>query len=200
MTEEPTPETPMQSDDPTATRGDMPAPDAPAAVPAPPTTTPPPSAWAVAAPAAAVTGPRTGLAGIAGIILMVLGGLGLIVGALAFAGTAFFSQLAGDLGDIPGLPAGTDAGDVVAGAFAVLGVIVVAYSLAYVVGGIGVWRGRGWGRVIGLVVSILSGLIWLPAVTSSNIEGTQVVPIALLAVHVYVIVVLAVFWRSRASA
>jgi hypothetical protein len=131
---------------------------------------------------------------------MVLGTLGLIAGVLAFAGTAFFSQLAGDLGDIPGLPAGTDAGDVLAGAFAFVGVIVIAYSLAYVIGGIGVWRGRGWGRVMGLVVSIISGLLWLAAVASPNTEGTLIVPIAMLVVHGYVIVALAVFWRSRASA
>ena len=52
--------------------------------------------------------------------------------------------------------------------FTIVGVVVIVYSLVYLIGGIGVLRSRDWGRVIGIVVGILSGLFWLAAVGGSG--------------------------------
>jgi hypothetical protein len=146
-----------------------------------------------------VKGRRTGLAAAAGIILLILGVLGILVGALFFAGTAFVSQLTDRLGEIPGLPSGTNTSDILAGAFVFLGVIVLAYSLAYILGGIGVLRSRGWGRVLGILVGLFSGLFWLLALGGGGNQGGAFVAI-LFGVHAYIFVVLAFFWRSKARA
>jgi hypothetical protein len=161
----------------------------------PPPSMQPAATWAAPPPVVARPG-RSGMAAGASAILIVLGALGLALGVLAFAGTAFLSQLTGDLGDIPGLPPGTDAGDIVAGAFAFVGVIVIAYSLAYIIGGIGVWRGTGWGRGIGLTVAILSGLFWLAGLSGGSDRGGLVFVALMLALHAYVFFVLAFRYRA----
>ena len=85
------------------------------------------------------------------------------------------------------------------------GVIIVAYSLVYIIGAIGVLRSKGWGRVMGIVVGILSGLFWLAGLSGSGSSssgggGSLIFVIVLLALHVYVFVTLAFFWRSKAIA
>jgi hypothetical protein len=197
MTDQQGPEgTPAPSTEPVA-----PPPLAPYVNQAPPPQPPPimqPAAtWAAPPPAMAPRAGRSGLAAGASGILIVLGILGLILGVLAFAGTAFFSQLAGDLGGtIPGLPEGTDAGDIIAGAFAFVAVIIIAYSLVYIIGGIGVWRGTGWGRGIGLTVAILSGLFWLAGLSGGGERGGLVFVAIMLALHAYVFFVLAFRYRD----
>lgn len=142
------------------------------------------------------------LAAGAGAVLLVLGVLGLLLGVLFFAGTAFFAQLAGDLGmgQIPGLPPGTDTADIVAGAFAFIGVIVIAYSLLYIVAGFGVLQGRGWGRGIGVTVAVLSSLFWLAGLAGGGDQGGLVFAAILLGLHVFVLVALTFRWRTAAVA
>jgi hypothetical protein len=197
MTDEQTPAPPPSSD---------PPPLAPlveqASAPATQAAPPPPVAWAPAPPAAiAAAGGRTGLAAAAGVLLIVLGILGGLAGlAVALIGGSFAATL-GDLIEVPGLN-GADAGAVFGGVIAFVGVLILVYSLVYVFAGVGVLRNRGWGRVMGLVVGILSGLIWLGTVTTPDQPGVQesiVGSLIALGIHVYIVVALLLFWRSKAA-
>ena len=184
---------------------------APAVAPGPgPVAAQPAVTWAAApAPAVAVKGKRTVLAAIAGILLL-LGGIGgIILGLLvAVVGGTFVSSLGQftDFGDIPELN-GADPSAVLGGVVAFFGMIIVAYSVAYLLAGIGVLRNSTWARVLGIVVGIISGLIWLPGVTTSNqipdasaAANSLLFSAVLLAIHVYIVVALLFFWRSKPPA
>lgn len=167
-----------------------------AAVPAPaPAAPPPPVTWAAPPVAVAAAGGRTGLAAAAGIIMLILGILGGLLGLfVAVVGGSFASQF-GDVLEMPGI---NDPGSVMAGFIAFFGIIVVVYSLVYVIGGIGILRSRGWGRVMGLIVGILSGLVWLSGLGQSDTANLPFT-IVMLAIHAYIVVVLILFWRTRTA-
>lgn len=164
-------------------------------------TEPPPLANTIPVPPPPVMGParRTGLAAIAGVIMIVLGILGGILGLfIAIVGGSFVTALR-DYIQIPDLN-GADAGAVIGGFIAFFGVLIAIYSLIYIIGGLGVLRSAGWGRTLGLIVGILSGLVWLSGFTNAgeiangnNGMGTLV----MLGLHVYIVVVLLLFWKAR---
>lgn len=136
----------------------------------------------------------------AGVILLVLGVLGGLLGLVLVLGGAVVGN-AGRNGGIPGLEGMPNVAGAFGGLVAVIGLVVVLYSLLYIFGGIGVLRSREWGRVIGIVVSILSGLVWLAALVSPSDPSTGSggggpVAAALLIAHAYVVVVLAIRWRA----
>ena len=167
---------------------------------APPPVVAPAAAWApMPAAAAPAVGQRTTLAAIAGILLLIGGILGGLAGlAVAIIGGSFAATL-GDLIEIPGLVGG-DPGAIFGGVIAFFGVIIFIYSLVYFSAGIGVLRNRGWGRVTGIVVGILSGLIWLGSVTTPaqpDVQQSVVGSFLAFGVHVYIVVALLFFWRSR---
>lgn len=200
---EPTPTgEPMQSADP--------PPLAPlvqqAAAPAPPPPVmPPPVAWGAPPVAVAAAGRRTTLAAIGGVLLIILGILGGLLGLMvAVFGSSIVGQL--DLDQFGGDFTGSGINDpaaVVSGAIAFVGIVVVLYSLVYLIGGIGIVRSRGWGRVMGLIVGILSGIFWLLSLTgggsSSGAASGIGFVLVMLAIHVYVVVVLFMFWRNKTA-
>lgn len=183
-----------------------PTPLAPLVAPTPPPAVPPPAytpqpavAWQ-AAPAVAVAGGRSGLAAGAGIGLLVFGILLLLIGLLFFAVAGMVGGLAesGGFGDIPGMPPGMEGA--IGGFVVVFGIIVILYSLVYIIGGIGVLRSRNWGRVMGIVVGIITGLLMLSGLTTPSTTGDQsslIFSLILLALHVYIVVALAFFWKSK---
>jgi hypothetical protein len=141
----------------------------------------------------AAKGQRTMLAAVAGVGLIILGVLGGLFGlAIAVFGSSVVRQLDlsqyGDFGDI------NDPAALISGAIAFVGIVIVVYSLVYLIGGIGVVRSRGWGRVMGLIVGILSGLFWLLGLTGGRSDGIGFA-IVMLAIHVYIVVALIMFWR-----
>lgn len=162
---------------------------------------PPPSAYAAPPPPVLRPGGRTGLAAIAGVIMILLGLLGGILGLfVAIVGGTFVTSLRSYI-EIPDL-GGADAGSVIGGFIAFFGVLIAIYSLVYIIGGIGVLRTAGWGRTLGIIVGILSGFVWLSGFTNAgeisngnNGVGTLV----MLALHVYIVVVLLFFWRGRST-
>lgn len=188
-----------------------------AAAPAPPPQ--PPAAWgappapqpAVAwgAPAAAAVpakGKRTMLAAIAGILLLIGGIGGILIGLLIVVLGGAFATTFGDfpgMQDIPELN-GADPTAFVGTFVAFLGFIIVAYSVAYLLAGIGVIRNSTWARVLGIIVGIISGLIWLPAVTNPGSitsagggQGSVITAIVFFAAHAYIVVALLGFWRTK---
>jgi hypothetical protein len=178
----------------------------------PPPVTPQPAmaqpavAWSEP-PAVAVAGKRTTLAMAAGILLLIGGIGGILLGLLiAVVGSTVISNLNFDqYGPFPELR-GADPGAVAGGVVVFFGVIVAAYSVAYLLAGIGVLRTSNWARVLGIVVGIISGLIWLSGVgnsaqipNASGAAGLGFFSIVMFALHAYVVAALLFFWRTRPS-
>lgn len=171
--------------------------------PAAPPPVAPPVAWGAPPVAAVAKGGRTTLAAIAGVGLMILGILGGLLGLLiAVFGSSIVGQL--DLkqyGDFGGL---NDPAALVSGFLAFIGIVVVVYSLVYLIGGIGIVRSRGWGRVMGLIVGIVSTLFWLASLTgsgtgSSSAANSMGFVLVMLAIHIYIVVALLFFWRKNTA-
>ena len=216
MTDERTPEgarTPSTDPPPFAPSWDTPTtatPPPPLASYVPPPIAPPAPqpavAWETPAPASVGPGGRTTLAAAAGILMLVFGALGLLFGLLFVGVAGMVGGLSGSgaFGDIPGMPAGMEGA--IGGFVAVIGVIIILFSLLYLIGGIGVLRSRGWGRVIGIVVGIIGGLIWLSGIFGSNATDTGVdtsggvlFSLVLFVIHLFIVVVLAIRWRSKVA-
>lgn len=175
-----------------------------------PTHTPPPIAppvpqpavaWAPAPGPAAAAGQRTALSFGAGILLILGGILGILAGlAIAVVGRAFIQSIE-NFGPMPELE-GMDVETFLSGFVVFFGIIIALYSLVYLIAGIGVLRSRDWGRVLGIVVGILSGLVWLSGLGSGNRVGagdSMVGSLIGLGIHVYIVVALLFFWRTKPS-
>jgi len=189
MTEERPPEPTPAPDDTTVT----PPPPAPPA--SAPSYTPPPATTAA-------VGRRTTLSMAAGILLVVLGVLGALIGLLILTIGRGVIQ-AFDFRGMPGTENISDPNALVGGVIAFFGIFLLVCSTFYIVGGVGVLRSKNWGRVIGIVIGILAGLLWLGSLTSgSAVSGRNdlVFPLVLLAIHAYVAIVLLFFWRNKATA
>ena len=193
---------PAQLDDTTA------QPTAAWAAPAPsytPPPIPPPAAqpavgWAPAPAAAPVAGQRTGLAMGAGILLVVLGVLGGLAGlGVAVIGRAVVQSIR-DFGPIPELE-GVDTETFLSGFIVFFGIIIIVYSFMYLFAGIGVLRSRDWGRVLGIIVGVLSGVLWLSGMSGARqaVGGDIGLAVIALAIHVYIVVTLLFFWRTKSA-
>jgi hypothetical protein len=149
----------------------------------------------------AATGKRTTLSLIAGILLILGGILGGLAGlAVAVFGNAIVQSLE-EFGGMPELE-GVDAAAFMSGFIVFFGIIILAYSLAYLFAGIGVVRSRDWGRVLGLIVGILSGLIWLSGLGGMNQPGASDSLVGTLigvGIHAYIVIALLFFWRTKPS-
>jgi hypothetical protein len=174
--------------------------------PAMPTPAIPPSqpavTWAPApAPVAAAAGQRTTISLVAGILLIIGGILGGLAGlAVAVFGNAIVQSLE-DLGGLPTLE-GMDMAAFMSGFIVFFGIIILVYSLVYLFAGIGVLRSRDWGRVLGLIVGILSGLLWLGSVATPDQPGVRdsiVGSLIAFGIHAYIVVALLFFWRTKPS-
>ena len=179
-----------------------PPPIPPPAMPTPPVPSPQPAVnWAPAPAPVAATGKRTTLSLAAGILLILGGILGGLAGlAVAVFGNAIVRSLE-DFGGMPEVE-GMNMVEFMSGFIVFFGIIVIAYSLAYLFAGIGVVRSRDWGRVLGLIVGILSGLIWLSGMGSTNQPGAADSLVGTLigfGIHAYIVVALLFFWRTKPS-
>lgn len=185
-----------------AVAGPIAAPVAAAPIAPPPA---PPVGWQAPPAVVAVKGERTGLALGAGILL-ILGGIGGILLGLAVAligGSVASNFDFSRFNNNPDLN-GVDPGSIAGGVVAFFGAVVVAYSIAYLLAGIAVVRNANWGRVLGIILGIISGLIWLSGLSNANNAGNAagaasggVFSIIAVAIHLYIVVALLFFWRSK---
>jgi hypothetical protein len=139
---------------------------------------------------------RTAAITAAAVILLVLGALGLLIGSIIILGGA----VAGDayrelLANQPGLEGYPEIADAAGGIIVAVGVILFAWSFAYVLAGIGGLRGREWGRVLGIVVAIIGVLFWLLGFTGGGDRGGLVFVLILFACHAWVLFAYAARWR-----
>ena len=147
-----------------------------------------PPAYAAATAPASRPGPVT----IAGIVLIVLGGLVALAGLAAFA-----------VGNIVGgmFAFGTQGSSVagaIGGVVAVFAVILIAWGVLEVVTGIFTLSGQSWARITGIVLSIIGVLFSLGGLGSRG--GGIVFAIVVLAAYGYTIWALATngAWFNRA--
>jgi hypothetical protein len=200
-----------------------PSTQAPAAAPGPawgqPQTQAPAVGWAQPQPTpgwiqpVATKGPVTILARIAGLFLLLLGLVWGAIGALlVVGGTAFhfltdrFSVLNTDTAGV------TTAGNVVGGVIAGLGIVILVLAIVEVLGGLGALFGKTWGRVLGILYSLVFGAFLLIGLTGSmgaaggvtgtdNAAGTGVIIILVMfLLYLYSLVILLVRWRGHARA
>jgi hypothetical protein len=176
----------------------------------PPTYTPPPVpppaaqptvAWAPPPAAGAAVGQRTTLALAAGILLVILGSLGVLFSLVVLTiGRGVIQGF--DFSGIPGAEGFSDPNALVSGVITFLGIFVLACSTFYIVAGVGIMRSKNWGRVIGIVIGILAGLVWLGGITGGGraAGGDTSFAVVLLAIHAYVVIALLFFWRSKSAA
>lgn len=187
-----------------------PPPIPPPAMPTPPMATPamgapPPQPavnWAPAPAPVAVAGKRTTLSLAAGILLILGGILGGLVGLLVAVFGGALVDMIESFGPMPELE-GMDPAAFLSAFVVFFGIIILVYSLVYLVAGIGVVRSRDWGRVLGLIVGILSGLIWLSGMGGTNQPGAGDSLVGTLigfGIHAYIVVALLFFWRTKPSA
>jgi len=123
---------------------------------------------------------------IASIVLIVFGALATLFGLLFILGgaiigsTDFSSELGFDFNALP----------FAAGAFlAVIGAIIGGFGLLELLSGIFSLMGRGWARIVAIVMSILGALVFLPGVFATNAQGqgSPVVIIVIIAAYVFII-------------
>jgi hypothetical protein len=184
------------------------APVSPEPAPPAPTAPVPPVGWQAPPVVVATKGERTTLALAAGILL-ILGGIGgILIGLLvAIVGGSVVSSI--DFSQFNNAPDlnGANPGALAGGVVAFIGAVVVAYSIAYLLAGVGVVRSSNWARVLGIILGIISGLLWLSGLANANhaqnVAGASgggiLFSVLALGVHVYIVVALLFFWRNRSS-
>jgi len=214
----------------------QPAPSAPAPGPAwgqPPAPAAAPAGWAQPQPPApapgggwaqpqptsgwvqpaTTKGPVTILARIAGLLLLLLGLFWGAIGALLIVGGTAFHFLTDRISVLNTTDANSvnAAGNVVGGVIAGFGVVMLVLAVVEVLGGIGALFGKGWGRVIGILYSLVFGAFLLLALTSGTRAATDagadsgagsglIVILVMFLLYLYALVVLLVRWRGHARA
>lgn len=183
--------------------------------PPPPQSPPPvaPSGWSQPAPAgpagtgwvqpaAATFGPVTGLAKIAGIVILLFALFWGAIGALiVFAGgLAKFGSSSTNVAQF---------GDAVGNFIAGFGIVILVLAIIELIAGIGILMSKDWARVAGIVYALIFGFgsifIALAGVGASNTDtstgaagaGTLIFGLVFLIGYVYAIFALGLRWRAR---
>jgi hypothetical protein len=110
-----------------------------------------------------------------------------ILGILAILAGVLAMGLMGAAGGIIGSSADPDAagvGALFAGLGFVLGVIVIAIGVLYILIAYGVWKGRGWSWMLGVIVSIIALVFGVLGLTS-GINASSIISVALPAIVLY---------------
>jgi hypothetical protein len=128
-------------------------------------------------PAMAATGRPTG-ATVISVIEGIIGVLALLAGLLFMVGMSVVGGIAGSQTDTQGL------GGVFAGIGIVFGVIIILIGLLYLAIAYGVWKGRGWSWMLGMVVSIIA-IVFAVLGLTGGISVGSIISLALPIVVVY---------------
>jgi hypothetical protein len=154
--------------------------------------------WVQPAAMAAARGPVTGLAKLGALVLLINGVLWtLFWGAVTVLGAAAKGSL-----DQFG---GTAFGDAIGGAIVGVAIFFLVIAILELLVGIGSWMGKEWGRIGGIIYSLLFGVILLlgglsalgARDTGTNTAGGALVILVFAIAYIYTLVVFAIRWRSR---
>jgi hypothetical protein len=156
--------------------------------PTPPAPQPPGPAWGRSAAPPAALGPVTLRSTSAGIIVVLLGFGWNAMSASVFVSTAVF-------------------GGSIRGNLELVGYVILGIAVVHLLAGIGVLLGKSWGRIIGIISSLLFGAGSLPLALSADHvrfveagirDGIIFGPVFVL--YAYSLIVLMARWRRPASA
>jgi hypothetical protein len=173
----------------------------------------PTSGWVQ--PAAGAKGPVTFLARIAGLGLVIVGLVWVAFGLIAVVGGAWIQSLINQIA-----PGNTDTGALAAGGSAIatglaaIGIVWIVLAVIEVLAGLGAMLGKGFGRVIGIVYSLLFGLVLLPGISAvaraplnTDVSGSDVDVrpfflffVVMFVIYVYSLIVLLFRWRGPSRA
>ena len=149
----------------------------------------------------------TVLARLAGLFLTLLGIFWAAVGGLLIIGGA---ALRGFTDQFGGLGTTDDAaGQVVTGIVIGIGATILVLAVIELIGGVAVIFGKGFGRAIGIIYSLIFGLALLPAlsgatrasdVTNGSTAGGTIFLLVMFLAYLYSFIILLARWRSGARA
>jgi hypothetical protein len=128
----------------------------------------------------AAAGARPMGATVISVIEAILGVLGLLL-ALAAIG---LGGLAGGIIGSSGVEGGAAAAGILAGLGFVFGLIALLIALLYLAIAYGVWKGRSWAWMLGVVVSVV-GLVFAVLGLTSGISVSSIISVALPVVVLY---------------
>jgi hypothetical protein len=158
----------------------------------------------------AAKGSVTILARIAGLFLVLLGLLWGAIGAVLIVGGTAFHAFTDQFSALNSQTSLTTTGNVVGGVIAGVGIVILVFAIFEVLGGIGALFGKTWGRILGILYSLVFGAFLLVAVTSGTQAadvsgnsgvGTGVIFIVVMfLMYLYALVVLLLRWRGHARA
>ena len=144
---------------------------------------------------------------------MVIGAVWGLLGVLALGGGVFIRQLVDQYAPGSSDPNAVNRlGDAVGGALAVLGIVILVFAVVEVLGGFGALLGKGWGRFLGILYSLVFGVGLLLIISSglrasdtsvdvdSGVRVFFIVILAMFLMYLYSLVVLLVRWRGHARA
>ena len=163
----------------------------------------------------AAKGPVTFLARIAGLGLLLVGLAWLGLGLVAMLGGAIIQSLVDRYA-----PGQTDAQTIAAGGKAItaglaaIGVTWIVLAIIEMLGGLGILLGKGFGRVIGIIYSLVFGLVLLPGISAlarasasgdlstgdADVRPFVLVFVAMFVIYVYSLIVLLFRWRGSVRA
>jgi hypothetical protein len=152
------------------------------------------------------------LARIAGLFILVIGLVWGAIGGLAIAGGVFIQNLIDRYSPTSTTPDQvTTAGNVVGGAVAALGIVIVIFAVIEILGGLGALLGKTFGRIIGILYSLVFGLFLLLIIsagvrdanttdTTADVGAFFLIFVAMFVMYLYSFVVLIARWRRQARA
>ena len=90
-----------------------------------------------------------------------------------------------------------DTGGVFAGLGIFLAVLFAIFAVLFLLIGFGIWTGRGWGRVGGIVLAVLGVLGGLSALSGGNGATSGIVDIVIWALVIYALFMAKAFFAAR---
>jgi hypothetical protein len=117
------------------------------------------------------------------------------IGVLAILGAAAMLALGGFLENMVG---SANSGGFFAGLGIFFAVVVGLFALLFILTGWGVWTGRGWGRILGIVLAVLGLLGGLSTLSSNGGTVSGIVQIVIWALVIYALWMAKGFFAARA--
>ena len=156
-------------------------------------------------------GSVTILARIAGLVLVLLGLFWGLIGVVLIIGGSAFRSFLDQFGPLNSDTTTVDnAGNIVGGIFVGFGIVILVLAIVEVLGGFGTLLGKTWGRIIGILYSLVFGAFLLLGLAGTSraadvgntngAGGGLILLLIMFVLYLYALVVLLIRWRGHARA